>query len=565
MRLIHSLLFSASFAATLALCTALPTRAQNAAPKAQSKKLPRVPADEMHRPEWLNKEIEVEDRISDFEKQGNRYEIIKLKGSSVPLVLPAQLRLDRPSPLPRGRFTGRVVKIGRVIEFMVSTMQFLPSEREEMASRVAALSPDDAQKRLELASWGDSIATRYKDRELASTVTRLRTEAYKIIGSQPDPPGSRPGSSALSAADEAQKAGSDTATVQALAHLGFSRAYQGIRDQAGLEQLSREIARLLPDSTKPQPGKIDASLKADFEKEPLPTYLKAKKEDRRLFDRELMINVVEKGLMMAVVNSPNLTESLVDTARRALPERPDLPEALRNQGLPKMIEQAENLGRDDLIKLVNQVRDKFGQAELARQITRKWLDNYQARKLADGDAEGRFSVGQDYLALLGDRRAAAALFRECLSINPDMRQASDALAALGWKKEGDRWIDPDSTGNESPADSKPESKVAGEMKPPMPNLPGGRVDRFPAPPEPGQPKEISAKSAGVDSENLVGLTKEQVTARYGLPEHKSRVATQGQLVEHWQYETPRGRQVIQFIQKSAKAFPTVKAVYVLEK
>ncbi len=538
------------------------TPGQSPKGKSAAKNLPRVSADQIHRPEWLNKEIEVEDRISNFEKQGNRYEIIKLKGSSVPLVLPAQLRLDRPSPLPRGRFTGRVVKIGRVIEFMVSTMEFLPSESEELASKVAALRPDDAQKRLEIASWADSIAARYKDRELTNTVVRLRTEAYKIIGSQPDPPGSRPGSAALAAADEAQKAGADTATVQALAHLGFFRAYQGIRDQAGLEQLSREIARLLPDSTKQQNGKLDNSLKADFEKEPLPTYLKAKKEDRRLFDRQLMINVLEKGLMMAVTNNPGLTESLVDTARRALPERPDLPEAIRNQGLPKMIDQAEKLGRDDLITLINQVRDKFGQAELARQIARKWLDNRQAKQLADGDTEGRFSIAQDYLALLGDRRSAASLFRECLSIDPDMQKAADALAALGWKKEGDRWIDPDSVSSETPASPSPGSKLTTEMKPPEPNLPGGRVGRFPAPPTPNQP---NLPTAATDSDSMAGMTREQVKARMGDPEHKSRVATQGQLVELWQYETPRGRQIVQFMQKSAKAIPTVKAVYVLSK
>jgi hypothetical protein len=64
---------------------------------------------------------------------------------------------------------------------------------------------------------------------------------------------------------------------------------------------------------------------------------------------------------------------------------------------------------------------------------------------------------------------------------------------------------------------------------------------------------------------MVGLTKEQVTARFGLPEHKSRVATQGQLMEHWQYDNPRGRQIIAFIQKSAKSTPTVKAVYVITK
>ena len=551
-------------AVLLTILAAAGQKAEAQATKAKSvvTKPTRAPVEQIHRPEWLNKEIEIEDRISDFEKHGNKYEIIKLKGTSVPLVLPAQLRLERPSPLPRGRFSGRVVKIGRVIEFMVSTMEFLPSEREEMASKIATLRPDDAQKRLELASWGDSIATRYKDRELAATVARLRAEAYRILGAMPDPPGARPGSAALSAADDAQKAGADTLTVQALAHLGFLRAFQGIKDQAGLEQLSREIARLLPDSTKPQPGKLEATLKAEFEKNPVPVYMSAKVADRRLFDRELMANVLEKGLLMAAVNAPETTDSLVETAMRALPDRPELADTIRNQGLLKLVERADKLGRDDLIKLINQVRDKFGQADLARQMARKWLDSRQARQLADGDAEGRFSMAQDYLALLGDRRTAASLLRESLSIDPDMQKAADALASLGWKKEGDRWIDPDA------AETRPapaiEPKVGGGVKPPEPNLPGGRVDRFPTPPAPNQP-ETNQPAGGAEPESMVGLTKEQVTARFGLPEHKSRVATQGQLMEHWQYDNPRGRQIITFIQKSAKSTPTVKAVYVITK
>lgn len=514
--------------------------------------LPRVPVEKMHHAEWVNKDFQIEDRISEFQKHGNKYDIIKLKGTSVPLHLPPQLKLDRPSPLPRGRFTGRLLKIGLFYQFMVSTMELLPSEKEEMASKVAALPANNAQRRLELAAWGESIASRYNDNELKATVAKLRTEAYQILGTQPDPAGSRPGTAALDAARDAQKAGSDPMTIKALAHQGFIRAVEGIKDQTGLEQLSREVAELLPDSTKPQTGKPDAQLDAQYKKEPLKTYMDTNAENRKRLDRELMAQVMEKGLIVAVTNKPEMLESLVETAKTRFPERPELAENVQNQGLLKLVDQTEKLGRDDLIKLVTQVREKFGQGELAKQMSRKWLDNRQATQLADGDAEGRYSIAQDYLGLLGDRRSAAALLRECLRIDPDMKKAEDSLAGLGWKRDGDRWIDPDQT--------TPEPVVDRNMMPPEPNLPGGSVAGRPSAPQPNQP------SASIfDPQSLVGLTKDQIKSKFGLPEQKSRVATQGQIMEHWQYETPHGKQVVQFLQKSSKSQPAVRAVYVLPK
>ena len=512
------------------------------------KTLSKVSSDQIHKPEWLNKEIEIEDRISEFLKHGTKYSEIRLKGTPIPVTLPPQLRLDRPSPMPRGRFTGRVIKIGNFYQFMVTTMELLPSEREELAQKVAELSPTNAQKRLELASWAESLATRYKDASLKQSVSQLRSEAYRILGTQEDQPGTPPGSSAIEAARDAKKAGSDPVIIHGLAHLGLRKAFAKLEDQAGLETLSREVAELLPDSTRRQLGELKPETIDSYRKDPLKIYLEASSADRRLLDRLMMVETLEKGLMVAVVNHPDKIELFMKTAQNAIPEKPELANSIRDRGLLKLVETSDKLRRDDLIKLVNQVRDKFGQAELARKLARKWLDSRQATQLAEGDTEGRFSLAQDYLALLGDKRSAAALLRECLTLEPDMKKAADLLAELGWKKDGDRWIDPDESSSSSPVASAGTAPKPGEE---TPRLPGRITEPPPA-------------SSG-DSQSLVGLTQAQITSKFGMPEHKSRMLTQGQLHEQWYFDTPGGRQVVQFVKKSVRSEPTVKAIYQLAK
>ena len=513
------------------------------------KTLSKVSSDQIHKPEWLNKEIEIEDRISEFLKHGTKYSEIRLKGTPIPVTLPPQLRLDRPSPMPRGRFTGRVIKIGNFYQFMVTTMELLPSEREELAQKVAELSPTNAQKRLELASWAESLATRYKDASLKQSVSQLRSEAYRILGTQEDQPGTPPGSSAIEAARDAKKAGSDPVIIHGLAHLGLRKAFAKLEDQAGLETLSKEVAELLPDSTRRQLGELKPETIDSYRKDPLKIYLEASSADRRLLDRLMMVETLEKGLMVAVVNHPDKIELFMKTAQNAIPEKPELANSIRDRGLLKLVETSDKLRRDDLIKLVNQVRDKFGQAELARKLAKKWLDSRQATQLAEGDTEGRFSLAQDYLALLGDKRSAAALLRECLTLDPDMKKAADLLAELGWKKDGDRWIDPDESSSSSPVASAGTAPKPGEE---TPRLPGGRITEPPP------------ASSG-DSQSLVGLTQAQITSKFGMPEHKSRMLTQGQLHEQWYFDTPGGRQVVQFVKKSVRSEPTVKAIYQLAK
>jgi hypothetical protein len=261
--------------------------------------------------------------------------------------------------------------------------------------------------------------------------------------------------------------------------------------------------------------------------------------------------VLEKGFVVTVTNHPEEFDNLVAAAKKDFPERPELAETILNQGLIKLVDQSQKLGRDDMIKLVGKIRDQYGQGELARSLSRKWLDNRQATQLADGDAEGRYSIGQDYLGLLGDRRTSAALFRESLQIDPQMQKSADALLALGWKKDGIRWIDP-----------KEQSQTETRMPAPaQPMQAGSRPDGFANPPLPNQPT-IRPQTA---TESLLGMSQEEVRSTLGSPERKSRVASQGQIMEMWNYDIPSGIQVVKFFQKSSKASPTVISVYLLPK
>lgn len=519
--------------------------------------LPKVSPDQLHKPEWLNKTVEIEDRISDFRKHGGKIDEIAIKGTPIPLKLAGPMRLDRPSPMPRGRFQGRVIKVGNLFQFMVMNMELLPSEREELASKVAAVPAGDAQKRLELASWADAIGTRYADQGLRESARKLRSEAFKILGMKEDDPGTSPGSTAIAAANDASKAGTDPAIVRSLAHLGLEKAVSGTNDQAGLERLTRDIVGLLPDAAKPREGKISDQIAGRYKADPLNAYIEAGEEDRQLLDRDLLARAMEKGLLIAADNQPEQLEGMVDVAKRNFPDRPAMADSVRDRGLLALVDKAKTLRRDDLIKLVAQVRDTFGQAELAQKLAREWLASRQAENLAPNDAEGRLALAKDYLSMLGDKRTAAALLREALSIDPDHAASATELTSLGWKKDGDRWVDPDEP-------DPNQSTAEGKFPAPQPNLPGGKLansgGEVPAPPRPSQPP-----ATGADPETLVGVSQAQIQAKFGIPDRKVRALTQGLLTEQWIYETPSSNQIVQFVRRSVRSEPAVKAVYLVPK
>lgn len=525
--------------------------------KSNGRSLPKVSPDQLHKPEWLNKTVEIEDRISDFRKHGAKFDEIAIKGSPIPLKLAGPMRLDRPSPMPRGRFQGRVIKVGNLFQFMVTNMELLPSERDELTSKVAALPAGDAQKRLELAAWADSIGERYADLNLRDSARTLRTEAFKLLGMKDDAPGAPPGSTAIAAARDADKAGTDPAIVRSLAHLGLEKAVTGTKDQAGLELLSKEIAAILPDAVKPQQGKISDQAAARYKADPLTAYIEAGPDDRRLLDRDLMARAMEKGLLAAAVNQPDQLESIIDIAKRNFPDRPEIADSVRDRGLIALIENAKNLRRDDLIKLVGDVRGKYGQPDLAQKLAKEWLARSQSENLAASDAEGRVSLAKDYLSLLGDKRAAAALLREAVSIDPNHAGAAEVLASLGWRKDGDRWIDPDEP-------DPNQSTAEGSFPAPQPNLPGNRIaergDPVPQAPRPSQPP-----ATGADPESLAGANQTQIQAKFGMPDRKIRVLTQGLLSEQWVYETPSSSQIVHFTRRSVRSEPIVKAVYLIPK
>ncbi|HWE36153.1 MAG TPA: hypothetical protein VG406_06240 [Isosphaeraceae bacterium] len=202
-------------------------------------------------------------------------------------------------------------------------------------------------------------------------------------------------------------------------------------------------------------------------------------------------------------------------------------------GLPRLVARQ---GGDDVATMRkadmeerSRALEQQGQKDRARDLRRRWLDEQRRNKLAADDAEGRISIGKLYEALVDDPATAASLYQEALTIDPRSQSALDALAALGYKKVGNRW--------EGPAAAAPPTK----------------------------PQAIPADDFDAVG-SLRGLPPAQVRARFGGPPGAVvRVATRGQLIEQWIYRGGPGAptQYINFLQEAGSPTPAVIAHYSL--
>lgn len=177
--------------------------------------------------------------------------------------------------------------------------------------------------------------------------SKLNASHLQPPGMLKDVPKTHLGVSAIQDARDAKENASDPILVHGFAHLGFRKALAKLDDQAGLETLSKEVAELLPDSTRRQAGKIKSDKLEAYRKDPLKNYLEATISERRIFDRLLMVETLEKGLMVAVVNHPDKFDSLMKTAQNSIPEEPEIANVIRDRGRLKLVETSGKLYFDE--------------------------------------------------------------------------------------------------------------------------------------------------------------------------------------------------------------------------
>jgi hypothetical protein len=473
------------------------------------------------RSDLVGREITVDARIALFlPHPDGGFGEIALKESEVAYRLPPELRFRNPPRERVARIQGRLKREGDLLVVDVKSVQLLPSDIERLTRALRPLAPGELTTRSAWARWATHRAKIYNDPELAARALALQAEVLQIQASRPD---SRSPEATLALARHARAEQIPEPAPSALAHRAFHARFAAARSVEQLDALATQIEELLPASKNPQvasPPNLAAVL-GRYDDDPESTYLQSSPEIRAALDRRLLADIIERRILLQAKTDPRAALDLVNQARARLPDRPELAQKLRQDGLKARADDVTALRRAELLDLAAQL-EQDGLPEQARSIKRDWLAHQRLKKLDKNDATGRRDLADDYVALLGDKTTAADLLLEALEIDPRFEKAGESLRRLGFRKEGEKWVDVGSHPQGNPA---PASEPASQDDP------------------------------------LLNLTPEEVVSHLGQPNRRSLTITQGTLVMQWVYLTSGGKTQIVNFRKTSEPTPRVTSRY----
>lgn len=473
------------------------------------------------RADLAGREISVDARVALFlTHNGFEFDEIALKESDVVYRLPAELRF-RQAPRERVvRLKGILKREGDLLVVDVKSLELLPNDVQRLDRALKPLAPGELTTRAGWSRWATHRARIYRDPELAERARQLQAEVLQIQASRPD---ARSPEATLALARQARAEGVAEPAPSALAHRAFQSRLSSAKTSEQLDALASEIEAFLPGAKQPQVAAPDglADWIARYERDPESAYLSAATDVRAALDRRLLAEAIERRLRIQAESNPTAALDLVNQARARVPDRPELAAQLRLIGIKARADDVTVLRRAELLELAGQL-DQAGRAEQSRTVKRAWLAHQRSKKLDRNDAAGRRDLADDYLSLLDDKATAVELLVEALQIDPTYEKASESLRRLGYRKQGESWV---------------------QMTSATP------------------PQDAAEDRTSAHDDALLNLTPEEVISRLGQPNRRSLTITQGTVVMQWVYLTSGGKTQFVNFRKTNEPTPRVTSRY----
>jgi hypothetical protein len=492
------------------------------------------PAELTRHPEYIGREVAVDDRVKFFRQHPDRgFDQMFLKRANVTFRLPTNLRPERNDDAHVVRVQGILREEEGEFYCDVTAMTILPRDLDRLEQGLAALRPDDYERRAAWARWAEQRARSFRgesaeDKALLERARTLESEALQIEADHAATDDRPALWLRLAARARDRKIGEPTPS--ALAHRAFRARLDQAKTVPLLERLTAEIEAFFPKAKTPG-GALPPHWERGYRDDPAGTYRSAPDTVRAALDRQLLADVRSKSLLSQAASLPKASQdkrALIRQAQKELPDHPEVGREMNESYLEEASAHPETLRRDDAEALAKEWENR-GQPDRARDLMRRFRED-QRSHLSSADAEGRVSLARQYRDI-GDEPTAKELCLEALAIDPKYREPENLLRTMGYKKDGNEWV-----------------KLAAARSP----EPG---------PETGEGQGTPAARPG--GELFQGLTAAQVRAKMGEPDQVVRSATQGALLEQWIYRGLKGTEYINLVRRPHMTQPTVEAYYSL--
>ena len=480
------------------------------------------PSEIVTRPELVGREIVIDDRIKIFfPKSAGGYDIY-LRRTPVVIRLPSAFQFRFAPSQKAVRVRGTLRQEGK--EFYLDATakpDLFADDLKRLRAEIAVLVPGDSKRLAAWADWAMRRAKAFDDDSLREEAVTLHTKAVALDLDRPE---TRSAEGVLALARRAREKGVPEPEPSALAHLAFRLRMTSAKTPADLDALAKEIGAFLPPAL--WAPNADPKRKFDvYDNDPALGYRQANEEGRKALDRRLWSDVVTESLKRRAAKPDQNLDQLAEEARTLLPDHPEVAGGFHLRSLEALLADIPKLRKAKLLELERTLREELNQPDRARAIVQTWLES-KKKAIRPTSADAHSDLARDYQTMLNDKATAADLLRIALKIDPDSQDASDQLQRMGFVKTKGEWLDPKVPVVKAPDATQPER-------------PSSREDTF------------------------VGLTPAEVKAQLGEPKRISRIASQGRISLQWTYETARGTQFIDFLQKLGESQPTVTGRYAI--
>jgi hypothetical protein len=457
----------------------------------------------------IGREVTVEDRIRNFQPnqatRSSQLDQLYLKRTNVIFRLPPSLQPSRVPKEPAVRITGLLVEENGKLFVDVSSLDLLPPDLEYARGQLKRLAKEDLKAKSELLAWGSRRARDFKDDELKKFMNELERDVF-LLEAQSNSSVTRK----LQLARLAREKQMGETIENGIAHQAFREQLANSKTKDELEKIAAEVSAFLPQASevKTSLGGLHPRMKTNLATE----YMKAPKEFRDSYDRELLLDIIEKNVLLQSKSGPTNPLDLAILAKAKAPERTALQNELLERGVATLETSLKSLQFKDLESAMKTVKG-FGRDELARTLGLKWLDE-RRRLLHSSDIDGHLWLAEQYQQVLNDRKTSAEILKDAIKTDPQSKTVTEALRKLGLRKsaQSNEWYDP----KESEKGSQPNSS---------------------------QQNDLGTRQNG----SLRGMTDTQIKNLLGPnPDRVSRIATQDETVEQWTYLGAKGRIIVNF-------------------